>query len=86
MMAATANERDETSRLRGTIFVTLIREGSGMRNTGLGRGVVHRLGVAAAAIFALATVSQRAEALSLANSRRKICRYRPLWRHHYRYW
>ena len=35
--------------------------------TGLGCGVVRRLGVAAAAIFALATVSQRAEALSLAS-------------------
>jgi hypothetical protein len=48
-----------------------------MRSTGLGRGVVHRLGAAAAAIFALATVSQRAEALSLASPRRKIGRYRP---------
>jgi hypothetical protein len=51
--------------LRGTIFVAHFREESAM--TGLGCGVVRRLGVAAAAIFALATVSQRAEALSLAS-------------------
>jgi hypothetical protein len=69
MLGATANERDENRLQRGLkIFVACFREGSGMKNSDLRRGLCRRLGVATAAVLALAAASQqRAEAVSMAS-------------------
>ena len=53
MMGATANERDENSRSAAFDSRRLFQGGSSMNMTNPGRGIVRRLGLAAAAIIAL---------------------------------
>jgi hypothetical protein len=68
MAGATANERDDSPPQRGARRRYRFQRGSSMNMTNPGRGLVRRLGLAAAAIFVLSAVAQQsAEALSLAS-------------------